>query len=153
MEELLKAATAFFKAGAAYYEKQANPLRSVTQEGVELEAPKARKPRATKPEAAAPQEIDVMGGQADRPGQGSAPAEKPLTDAEVKAKTEKTVETFVMRFKNANPTGVERAKNILKELGVDRMAQLDRAGNLKLTEKVELELTRETLAAGVNGAR
>jgi hypothetical protein len=125
---------------------------------VEAAAPvktrKARTPKAeTEAPAATPETAPQQGSPLDDVlGKPTAVKPGPVnfvqTDDEIKAKAEKLAETFVMRFKNAAPTGVERAKTILAALGVQRMAQLDRNGNNQFIEELEKQLKGELVGAG-----
>jgi hypothetical protein len=155
MNELLQAATRAFNAIADHYERQnqpALPLRTATAEPASAEAPKKER-KARTPKAEAPTPTPETAPQQGSPlddvlGKPSQPTERQYTDEDIKARAEKLAETFVMRFKNAAPTGVERAKTILAALGVQRMAQLDRNGNFKFIAELEAQLKGETVGAG-----
>lgn len=158
MNELLTAATRAFNAIADYYEKEANPLKPVQARLPLGEAApstdaaekavlgdKPKRTRRTKAQIAADET------QADAPQAGNVGIDMGLgdnvpapnvrqTDAELAAKSENLAQAFVMRFKAAQPTGVERAKALLKELGVERLGHLDREGNIKFAAKIEKEL-------------
>jgi hypothetical protein len=165
MNELLQAATRAFNAIAdvaeyALAEERKKNGETAPTNGLdravnlaETITPKtARKPRApknadeavAKPHAedrAARAEAadDIMGLGA---GAKAAPAPVEMTEAESKAKAEAVARTFVLRFKDSTPSGVERAKTILKEkFGVERMGDLVHDKRVGFIKALELELS------------